>query len=715
MNKTSNSYSLLDEKVRKWIWRQGWTSLKDIQENAIPLVLAGDRDVIISASTAGGKTEAAFLPILTSILRDPAPKGYQVLYVSPLKALINDQYKRLVNMTSGMDLSVTPWHGDIDFSRKKRSLKEPNGIIIITPESLESFFINKKEYVLSTFSSLKYVVIDELHSFIGTERGKQLQSLLCRLEQIVRRHIPRIAMSATFSDYDSVKQFLRNDGALPCAIPPQGDSNHEIKVLVKEYIRQKDKDVTASISEEIYTQLRGSNNLVFTNTRAEAEIYALRAIDLCAANGVPNEFRVHHGSLSKTERESVERDLQCGKYPVTAFCTSTMELGIDIGKVKSIAQIGTANSISGLRQRLGRSGRRNEPSILRVFSIEDMNSGLLYDLHANLVQNIAVIELMREHRYEVSATGSYHLSTLIQQILAVIAQFGCFYPKEGWLLLCDKGAFKNISPELFLIVLRSLGANNVISQLNTGQIVIGEKGEELLKAPDFYVAFNSPVDLTVVDKSTSKRIGTIQFKPTTNTVIILAGKRWMVDSWDEKIATIYVSPIKHGGVAQFNGDGIDTDRLITLKMRDIYMSDTIYAYLDKRTKCSEALEDGRLFFQKNNAAKNSFIQYGNNIYFLTWAGSKVNRTISLIAEYRLGKSCPYGSFFVENITSQDIEKIKSADKPNGEELAKLKSRPVKITQKYDYLLSEDLLNQEYANSHLDIEMAWIVLTSLPEI
>lgn len=134
---------------------------------------------------------------------------------------------------------------------------------------------------------------------------------------------------------------------------------------------------------------------------------------------------------------------------------------------------------------------------------------------------------MREHRYEVPATGSYHLSTLIQQILAVIAQFGSFYPKEGWLLLCDKGAFKNISPELFLKVLRSLGANKVISQLNTGQIVIGEKGEELLKAPDFYVAFNSPVDLTVVDKSTSKRIGTIQFKPATNTVIILAGK----DGW----------------------------------------------------------------------------------------------------------------------------------------------------------------------------------------
>ena len=146
MGQTSSSFSLLDEKVQKWVWRQGWSSLKDIQENSIPIVLSQDNDVIISAATAGGKTEAAFLPILTSILRDRVSFGYQVLYISPLKALINDQYRRLADMTADMGIDVIPWHGDIDVSRKNRSLKDPNGIVIITPESLESFLINRTKY-----------------------------------------------------------------------------------------------------------------------------------------------------------------------------------------------------------------------------------------------------------------------------------------------------------------------------------------------------------------------------------------------------------------------------------------------------------------------------------------------------------------------------------------------------------------------------------------
>ena len=168
MTRASVSFDLLDERVRQWIWRQGWTSLKDIQENAIPAVLAGDKDVIISASTAGGKTEAVFLPILTSLLQKDDSNGYKVLYISPLKALINDQYRRLSDMTKGMGIDVIPWHGDIDDSTKIRSLKNPNGIIIITPESLESFLINREHFVIAAFSSLQYVVIDELHSFIGT-------------------------------------------------------------------------------------------------------------------------------------------------------------------------------------------------------------------------------------------------------------------------------------------------------------------------------------------------------------------------------------------------------------------------------------------------------------------------------------------------------------------------------------------------------------------
>jgi len=666
-------------------------------------VLTGNSDVIISASTAGGKTEAAFLPILTSILQNGKSFGYQVLYVSPLKALINDQYRRLSDMTSEMGIDVIPWHGDINVARKIRSLKNPNGIIIITPESLESFLINRERFVMGALSSLQYVVIDELHSFIGTERGKQLQSLLSRIEHITRRCVPRIAMSATFSDYDAVKYYLRNDGVMPCIIPPQGESNHEIKILVKEYVSSKNTDVTTPISKEIFNNLRGSNNLVFTNSRGTAEEFAVQLSDMCEEKNVPNEFRVHHGSISKLERESIERDLQRGEHPITALCTSTLELGVDIGKVKSIAQIGTAISVSGLRQRLGRSGRRDEPSILRVFSIEGYDGGLLYDLRCNLVQNIAIIELMREHKYETSAINRYHFSTLIQQILAVIAQFGGFYPKDGWMLLCQNGAFKNVTPEVFLKLLRSLGENKVISQLNTGQIVVGKFGEKILKSPGFYVAFVSPIDLTVIDKANAKRIGMIQHIPEIGNVIILSGQRWLVESFDEATSKIYVSYIKSGGAARFAGEGLDIDRIIVEKMREIYLSDAIYPYLDDRTKTKEHLNQSRLFFHHHNLGETAFLQYGNETYFFNWAGTKANRTLALLAQYCLNKSCDSDSFYVSNLTKENIESLRQANKPDIVELASMLPRHLKIFQKFDYLLSDELLNMEYAKTYLDIE------------
>lgn len=705
MARVSVSFELLDIRIRQWIWKQGWTSLKDIQENAIPFVLEGRSDVIISASTAGGKTEAAFLPILTSLLQNDTSNGFQVLYISPLKALINDQYRRLLDMTTETGVNVTPWHGDIDMSQKKRSLKNPNGIIIITPESLESFLINRRRFLPSAFSSLRYVVIDELHSFIGTERGKQLQSLLSRIEQIILRKIPRIAMSATFSDYSAVKCFLRDDESLPCAIPPQGNSNHEIKILVKEYIQTKDIDVTDSISQEIYKKLRGSNNLVFTNDRGYAESYGVHLSDMCEINGVPNEFRVHHGSISKIERESVERDLQKGECPVTVFCTSTLELGIDVGKVKSIAQVGTAYSVSGLRQRLGRSGRRNEPSILRVFSIENKDNGLLYNLRSSLVQNIAVIELMRQHKYEKPSINNYHFSTLIQQILAVIAQFGGFYPKEGWLMLCRNGAFKNVTPELFLEVLKSLGNKSVISQLDTKQIVVGKLGEKILKSPDFYVAFVSPIEFTVINSANSRHIGMIQYKPQKNMVIILSGKRWIVEDVDENTMKVYVSTMKTGGLAFFSGDGAELDYIIAKKMYEIYQVDTIYPYLDDYTEAKNHLNQSRLFFQQNSLSKTFFLQYGNTSYFFTWAGIKANRAIALLLQYCLKKECSYNGLYVLNITQEDINLLERTKMPSAIEIVSILPRQCKIFQKYDYLLSDKLLDIEYSNTYIDFNLA----------
>lgn len=714
MNTSSVSFALLDERIRRWVWQQGWTGLKDIQENTIPVVLAGDSDVIISASTAGGKTEAAFLPILTAILQGKKTAGYRVLYISPLKALINDQYRRLMDMTQGLDIDVIPWHGDISANRKSHSLKQPDGIVIITPESLESFLINRSTSVVSAFASLQYVVIDELHSFIGTERGKQLQSLLSRIEQITNRKVPRVAMSATFSDYNIVKQFLRNDGGMSCVIPPEGQSNHEIKVLVKEYIRNQEVNVDTIIAEEIYSQLRGSNNLVFANTRGAVEEYTAMLSDICEERNVPNEFWAHHGNLSKLEREVVESDLQKGEHPLTVFCTSTLELGVDIGKVKSIAQIGCAPSVCGLRQRLGRSGRRDEPSILRVFSIEGRDDGLFSCLKSSLVQNIAVIELIREHKYEIPSINSYHFSTLIQQVIAVIAQFGGFYPKEGWTILCGNGAFRNITPQVFLELLKTLGERGVISQINTGQIIIGKTGEEILKRQDFYVAFSTAIEWSVINQGTGKCIGTIHTRPKDGTTILLAGKRWIILGANENTTTIYVSQIKHGGKTEFIGETIDIDRLIVEKMREIYLDETTYAYLDDRTRSKEHLEQSRVFFYANHLAESPFVRYGKEDYFFTWAGSKVNKTIALWAEKQLKKECHSLGLCVEGLTQQDVEALSQTSLPNAVELAALIPRRDKIIQKYDYLLSDNLLNMEYASTYLDAKSAYDVVKNVPK-
>lgn len=702
MMNNNSSYELLHKSVQRWIWNQGWNSLRDIQENSIPVVLRRDSDVIISASTAGGKTEAAFLPILSYLLTTES-EGYDVLYVSPLKALINDQYRRLLDMTSGTKVQVTPWHGDIDASRKAKSLKNPSGILIITPESLESFLVNRNASVMGAFGKLKYVVIDELHAFIGNERGKQLQSLLSRIELITGNKAPRIAMSATFSNYDKVRTFLRHDGSFPCIIPNQGESNHETKILIKEYLQDEDKDVAHEIAQELFKKLRCSNNLAFTNSRVAAENYAVLLGDMCEEANVPNEFRVHHGSLSRIERESVEQELQKGQTPITALCTSTLELGVDIGKVKSIAQIGVANSVSGLRQRLGRSGRRNEPSILRVFSIEnEVDSGYLHYLRANLVQNIAVIELLRNKEYEQPVVDKPHLSTLIQQILSLIASFSGFYPKEGWELLCKHGAFKSITPEIFLELLRCLGQQGIVSQLNTGQIIIGKEGERLLRKLDFYTSFVAPVDYDVINNVDSKRIGMVQSIPQVKQLLILAGKRWIVERVDEKTKNIYVTRVKSGGNISFVSDIPEVDEIITKKMRDIYVSTEAYPYLAPGDNGQSDLAHAREFFAENKLDQQSVVC---NTWF-TWAGAKVNRTISLMCELYLGTKVPYNHLMVNEISREQMKSVLSRPKPKPEQLAALLPREEKQKQKYDRYLSDSLLDYEYAHTYLDVDKAW---------
>lgn len=464
--KGSSQFFRLHEKVQRWVYRQGWPTLNDVQEQAIPLVLKGSEDVIVSAATASGKTEAAFLPICSALLDEVDDGGIRVLYVSPLKALINDQHRRLDELCEDLGLPVHRWHGDVPGSIKAKVLTKPDGILLITPESLEAMFVLRGTEIGWLLRALRWVVIDEMHSFMGTERGAQLQSLLHRVELAARRRIPRIGLSATLGDMGLARDYLR---------PGNGDGVHlltsehqdvEIRVQLRGYRNEapttEDESEGTSveqISEHVFTVLRGGNNLVFFDRRGDVELYADRLRCRSEERAVPNEFFPHHGNLAKEVREHVE-DLLKSNRPVTVLCTSTLEMGIDIGTVTSVAQIGAPPSVASLRQRIGRSGRRGRPAVLRLYvTAEEITADIAPqdELRAELFQAVAMLSLLSERWYEPPDTSSPHLSTLIQQIMSVIAQHQGARPAELFTALCLAGPFAHIDKTTFAILLRDLG------------------------------------------------------------------------------------------------------------------------------------------------------------------------------------------------------------------------------------------------------------------
>ncbi len=485
----SSAFFLLEERIQRWIWQAGWTELRDIQEHSIPLILEGVQDLIIAASTASGKTEAAFFPILTRLVL-ANNRRMSALYVSPLKALINDQWSRLEQLCALLEVPVIPWHGDISESRKKQFLRDPHGCLLITPESLEGLLMRHGYGLDCILGTLEYVVVDELHAFIDTERGKQLQSLMNRIELALKRRFPRIGLSATLGDMSLAAEFLRPGGGDLVRVIESKESGQELKVIVKGYYEAQQNaggskegvsEGVKAISRDIFTALKGTNNLVFPNSRAKVELYSDLLRRQCEDLGIPNEFWPHHGSLSKDVREETEHSVKSGGRPASAVATTTLELGIDIGAVKSVAQIGPAPSVASLRQRLGRSGRRKgEAAILRCYCLEheiDGGSSISDRLREGLIQTIAQISLLLRGWYEPPRSGNAHLSTLIQQLLSLIAQYGGVKAHEAWGVLCQSQVFSELDQREFAELLRFLGSKQVLVQESNGLLLLGPFGD----------------------------------------------------------------------------------------------------------------------------------------------------------------------------------------------------------------------------------------------
>ena len=727
----SKAFSLLDTRIQQWIWQAGWTELKDAQERAIPVILKGERDVIIAAATASGKTEAAYFPILTRMLQEQEPVC--ALYISPLKALINDQWGRLSQLCERLEIPVIPWHGDISSSVKHRFTRNPRGCLLITPESLEGLLMREGHSLQRMFGGLRYIVIDELHAFLESDRGKQLQSLLNRVDMANERRVPRIALSATLGQMELAAEFLRPDTGGDVDIIDSKSAHQELKVIVKSYLnlppRLTDKEANAveakggkveredllpqgivAIGDQLFKTLRGTNNLVFPNSRGKVELYADLLRRSCERTGVPNEFWPHHGNLSKEIREETEQALKSGERPATAIATTTLELGIDLGSVKSVAQIGPAPSVASLRQRLGRSGRRRgEPAILRCYCLEEpitSDTPLSDRLREGLVQSIAQVQLLVAGWFEPPRTQALHLSTLVQQLLSLIAQYGGVTAAQAFRVLCASGVFPTLSRQDFMLLLRELGERDFLMQDSSGLLLLGEAGEKVANHYSFLAAFVSPDEFRVMCEG--RVLGSLPLdRPMMpESFVIFAGRRWRVVDCDQAEKLIQVVPAAGGKEPLFDGMAGKVHDRVREEMRSILAGDTPIPFLDSAAMTQ--LVEARETFVAMELAHRVLVANGSECRLFTWRGDWVNDTLVLLLTTKGMRAVNEGMCLAilgmsETAVRDVIRELCAA--PPQDSVALVENVQNKFLGKWDGLLPDELLARNYAASELDMEGA----------
>lgn len=352
-------YDRLAEGVRAWIDARGWVDFSEIQTQAMPALLDG-RGGLLVAPTASGKTEAALLPILTRVMEQRA-LPIAILYVAPLRALINDQARRVAKMVEECSLSSAWWHGDLPQNERMKIVRRPPHALLTTPESIEVLLSSDSYGRGALLGNVGFVLIDEIHAFADGDRGSQLVSLLRRLEIAQKAAPVRIALSATVGEPQIVANWMRS--ARPDAPPidvfcEKGTKGRRLGVGLIPELRnetftraERKRKSRERLADVLAKHAAGARLIIFVTSRAKAEelTVGLREREIDAL--------IHHGSLDVTQRRATEERFR-QEGPKAIVATSTLELGIDIGDLELVIQVGNPGTVSSLLQRVGRSGRR---------------------------------------------------------------------------------------------------------------------------------------------------------------------------------------------------------------------------------------------------------------------------------------------------------------------------------------------------------------------
>ncbi|MBW4423355.1 MAG: DEAD/DEAH box helicase [Nostoc desertorum CM1-VF14] len=711
----SDAFSRLAPFIQEYIYHHQWTELRPVQIAACQVIFDTDAHLLVTAATAAGKTEAAFLPILTLLHTNPAAT-IGALYISPIKALINDQFERLNDLLKEADIPVWHWHGDVSQSRKNKLLKNPQGILQITPESLESLLINKNNDLLRLFGDLRFVIIDEIHAFMGSERGCQIICQLQRLAKLTQRQPRRIGLSATLGDYSIAEEWLSSGTEKPVITPQVDGIKRQIKLAVEHFYITDEVDETQATAYEqyIFNLSKYRKCLIFANnrTRTESVIASLRQI--ATEQGLPDIYHVHHGSISASLRQSAEDAMREPNNPAVTAATLTLELGIDIGHLERVIQLESPLSVASFLQRLGRSGRRGEAADMRFICAEEKPLSEAYlpeQIPWQLLQSIAIIQLYLDEQWiEPIRPIKYPLSLLYHQTMSILTATGELSPNALAKQIFSLPPFAAISKEDFQLLLRYLIDIGHIQHTEQGKLILGLAGEKIVRKFQFYAVFAEQQEYIV--KQGVTQIGSIVTPPAVGNQFALAGRTWEVVEVDFKKKAIFVKQAEGKASIYWRGSGGTIHTKVLQRMQKVLFENIEYSYL--QTNALQRLREVRQLVQQVGLDKQNILELEKGkCCIFPWMGTVAYRTLErLLNSYcresleiiSIGGVNPYyfiiklgkdkSKYLYPEIASLCEQRITSEDLVSTSEAPEI--------QKYDQFIPHPLLRKAFASDSLDM-------------
>lgn len=723
--------------IQEFIYAHGWATLREVQIAAASSIFGSDHDLLLTSSTASGKTEAVFFPILSLLCEDP-PASIGVLYIAPLKSLINDQFERIDGLLTESGIPVTHWHGDVAQSHKKKLLKEPRGILQITPESLEAMLINRNNDIVRLFGDLRFVVIDEIHTLTGSDRGNQILCQLARIGHLIGHQPRRIGLSATVGDPERAAAWLSAGSGRPTDVPRFPQAALHWRLGLEHFYIQSDPAEQTQTSELapkpaekpapaspvydagysfLYDCVYGMRALVFSNSREETEYLCATLRQIARLRGDPDRFLIHHGNLSAALREEAEQRMKDEDAPPAVTCaTVTMELGIDIGRLERVVQSQSPNSVTGFLQRLGRSGRRGQPpEMMMVFREEDPlpNTPLPYLIPWELLKAIAIIELYREERFiEPPTFKKQPFSLLFHQTLSVLASSGELTVRRLAERVLSMPPFAAVTREDYKALLVSMLNNDLLEMTEEKTVIVGLAGERLLKSFQFYAVFPDSEDYTV--RAGSDEIGTITTPPPVGDRFALAGRVWEVEELDMGRKLIYVHSVEGKMEVSWPGDYGEVHTRIVERMKQVLQEDTVYPYLMEHARAR--LAAARRVARNTGLCTHSLMHLGGYSYCLfPWLGTRSFRTVRRLLQSRSAafgingveyEGCYFIRFQMSKGTDAALIRSLATQAERGiDPEALVASGEIPAFEKYDDHIPADLLRRAFAADKLNAQEA----------